>query len=370
MLFVSKPIVAPFHDGTKCFVRDVATRLERVEPIVMAHPGAPPLPGREDIRRVNVYPDRGSFTPRLQDNARAAIWLLLASRADVWHFVFAPNERTSRIARVLSRSRRVPTLQTVASPPRDFSRAERLLFGDCVVAQSRWTAEQLTRALGPRGRRRPIEVIPPPVAEIEPRSPEACAALRAQLGIDPRATVFVYPGDLEFSSGAQLVADAVRGLVERNPAAVVVFAYRAKTPAAAEVAARLEAELAGLPVRFAASLADVLVLISTAEAVLFPVDDLYGKVDHPIVLLEAMQLGVPVITLDSGPLMDLGGVEKIPLADAGLLVEAACGVAANPDRRARIVAAQRAAIAERHHADIVAARYEALYLELLGGRRA
>src|SRR5690606_4769174 len=40
VLFVSKPIVAPFHDGTKCLVRDIASHLSAVRPLVLGVPGA------------------------------------------------------------------------------------------------------------------------------------------------------------------------------------------------------------------------------------------------------------------------------------------------------------------------------------------
>ena len=35
VLFVSKPIAPPFHDGTKCLVRDVASELRDFSPVVM-----------------------------------------------------------------------------------------------------------------------------------------------------------------------------------------------------------------------------------------------------------------------------------------------------------------------------------------------
>jgi len=78
VLFVSKPIAPPFHDGTKCLVRDVALELTRVEPIVMSTKSAPTLEsatGRRAAVRIEearVYADPGSFTPSLTANLRAA----------------------------------------------------------------------------------------------------------------------------------------------------------------------------------------------------------------------------------------------------------------------------------------------------------
>ncbi|HEY8945484.1 MAG TPA: hypothetical protein VIM73_14545, partial [Polyangiaceae bacterium] len=143
VLFVSKPIAPPFHDGTKCLVRDIASSVTRVQPVVLSTPDAPPL---GSAQQVPIYGTSGAFTPALAQNLRAAAWVLLRSRADVWHFVFAPNSRTSRVGRFLRAARDVPVVQTIASPPRSFDDADALLFGDVVVAQSRWSMNQVVRA--------------------------------------------------------------------------------------------------------------------------------------------------------------------------------------------------------------------------------
>ena len=358
VLFVSKPIAPPFHDGTKCLVRDVACNLERARPVVMSSQGAPAL--GESVESVPVYASSGKFAPGLGQNLRAALWLAARSRADVWHFVFAPNPRSSAIGRALSRLRRVPVVQTVASPPRSFDGVGRLLFGDVVVAQSRWT-EQRIRAAGYRGR---IEIVPPPVGDIAERDRDARRALRARLGIAESAPIVVYPGDIELSGGAEAVARAVGPLTEAEPELVVVFAYRAKTPRAEEVARELAGRLDPARVRFESELSDVLVLISESRVVLFPVDDLWGKVDLPIVLLESMVLGVPVVVLDEGPLRDLEGTVRVAPGDDRALVTETLSLLRDRDYRQKVIAAQRETIQQRHRAEVVARAYEDLYLEL------
>lgn len=370
VLFVSKPIVAPFHDGTKCLVRDIATHLTAVRPLVLATPGADvPLGahGGPAWEIAPVYRSAGNFTPKLTENLRAALWIAARSRADVWHFVFAPNPRTSRVGRGLKALRRTPVLQTVASPPRDMTRAAELLFGDVVVAQSRWTAERLEAGFGERTPPR-IEVIPPPVPPIARRSPEAVAQVRRALDLAEDAPVFVYPGDLEVSSGAESVARLVAPLVAREPRARVVFAYRQKTPRADDIAADLAARLPREHVRFSKHLGDVLALVQGATGILFPVDDLWGKVDLPIILLEALSLGVPVLALDEGPLRDLSGAWLLPRDDRAWL-EGALALL-DGSRRAELADRGRAAVDRHFRADLVAARYESLYLALVAERRA
>ena len=368
VLFVSKPIAPPFRDGSKCLVRDVARQLTRIDPIVLSTPGAPALtaaPGARPVRLVAAYGAPGAFTPALSANARAAAWLLVGSRATVWHFVFAPNPSTSRVGRVLARIRRVPVVQTIASPPRSFEQPERLFFGQILVAQSSWTQRAIETSCAGSGLPVPrVVVIPPPVPEISLPTSAAVAAARAAIGLAPEARYLIYPGDLETSSGADVTASLVERLAMTHPELWTVFAYRRKSPRAVEVAARLAARLSGHQVRFAENAPDILALLSGARAVLFPVDDLWGKVDLPIVLLEAMALGVPVLALDQGPLSDLGGVLQVASCDASAWHAAVTNLLADDERRAFIVRAQQQALTARHRAADVARAYEDLYLEL------
>jgi phosphatidylinositol alpha-1,6-mannosyltransferase len=348
-------------------VRDVARHLERVRPILLTSRGVDRVEGipAERAELVPLYPTAGAFAPKLSDNVRAAGWVLLRSRADVWHFVFAPNPRTSAVGRGMKRLRGVPVVQTVASPPRSFAAISKLLFGDVIVAQSRWTERRIQETCVSEGVKPPrVEVIPPPVPEIRPRSEESVRELLRELRVSESAPLFVYPGDLETSSGATVTAALCEQLARVLPEAVVVFAYREKTPRARDVARSLEQRLAGTNVRLVSELPDVLKLVQAATALLFPVDDLWGKVDLPIVLLEALSLGVPVLALDQGPLADLEGAIRLGSLGVDSWVEHAIELAGSSEVRRAASERGRSAVAERFAAPRVAAAYEELYLEV------
>jgi glycosyltransferase involved in cell wall biosynthesis len=369
VLFISKAIAPPFFDGTKCIVRDISTHLTRYEPTVMGTRDEPsseltPRAGGPPIRVAPVYRASGAYAPALLDNARAAAWLFTRSRADLWHFVFAPNPRTSAIGRAARAMRRVPVVQTVASPPGRFLPA--IFFGDIIVAQSRSTAASIATAFRAAGRTAPrVEVIPPPIGPLRERSPAEIRGVRQALDIPDGAPVFTYPGDLEVSRGADTVARAVAPIVRELPHAIVVFACRRKTPDAPRIERELLARLDPRSVRFAHEV-DLPSLLGGTTVVLFPVDDLRGKVDLPIALLEAMRLGVPLVVPGSGPLADLDGVERAASGDAAGLARVAIWLALDADRRAALVATARAAVGHRFDAAVVARAYERLYDELLG----
>jgi phosphatidylinositol alpha-1,6-mannosyltransferase len=365
VLFVSKPIAPPFHDGTKCLVRDVASELRAFTPVVMTTREAlSTLPAGLTGRP--VYGSGGAFAPALLDNARAALSLLTGPRDDLWHFVFAPNPRTGQVARALRAVRRIPIVQTVASPPRHFRGLPRLLFGDEIVVQSRSTESKLLEAARNEGFvLPPLSVIPPPVPLLAPPSAEQVRQARLDLDVEPEARLILYPGDLEVSCGAEATRALVEPLCERFPDAIVVFAYRNKTPAAAERAAVLKLALQGRRVRITDRVSNMHALLAAVDIVIFPVDDLWGKVDQPIVLLESLQLGTPCLVLDQGPLKDVDGAGKLPAIDTRAWLEAITVLLESDAKRARVIADGRAAASRVYASGVVARAYEAIYLRAL-----
>lgn len=364
--FVSKPIASPFRDGTKCLVRDIATHLRNVDVAVMGtKEAAGELEGRCQV--MEVYGDSGRFAPGLAQNVRAALWLLVFSRADLWHFVFAPNLRSSQMGRALKKARRVPVVQTVASPPLSFVNPHRLLFGDVVVAQSEWTRRKFLEAATSAQPLPPLHVIPPPAPNVSSPDREARQRARQQLGIGDGNPLFLYPGDLEVSRGAEHVSEMVSELRAKLPDVHVVFAYRDKSSRAEQRAAELRNRLPNGFTHVVANVPDIHALVATSTAILFPVDDLYGKVDLPIVLLEAMALGVPVMTLDAGPLASLEGAWRASF-DVRRWLEEAVALGQDSEHRARRVALGREACGVHYAPDRIARAYEQIYQELLSAR--
>lgn len=366
VLYVSKPVDPPINDGTKHVVLTLARRLTRYRPRVMT---------TKRIRELDapllvdpIYDTASSYAPSLLNNLRAARHLALGPKASIWNFVFAPNARSSQMGRWLKAMRRVPVVQTVASRPKQFENVSSLLFGDIVVTQSRDTRDRLLQALVSRGEASAalprIEVILPPLGDVRVPTLDETNALRRSLDVELDVPILLYPGDLEVSHGARMVKAATSVMTSRHPTAVVVFAYRSKTAPAEGAAQDLKRDLDPRRVRFVREVPDILALLRTSAAVLFPVDELYGKVDIPIVLLEAMALSTPVITYDEGPLAELEGVEVVQPGDPVAIAEAGLSLIDDHARRSRCIEAQRLALGRNHDASRLAEAYERLYDEL------
>ena len=370
ILFVSKPIVPPWHDGSKNLVRDVASHLVRARPTVMTMPGAA-SPGPR-VAAVPVYRTSGRFAPGAMANARVLAHLVTGDPHDLWHFVFAPNTASSAAARLALTVRRAlgwhgPVVQTVASAPRDFSGVDRLLFGDVIVTLSEWTRARLIGAGRSASR---LRVIPPCAAAPLAPSPEHVKAARLRYGLGD-GQVVLYPGDYEVSGGAATFAEAIKVVARELPEARFVYACRAKTPRAGEARAEIVARLAGLGlvdrVRHVGEIDDLPALMAASSAIAFPVDDLYGKVDLPLVLLEALALGVPLVLARGGPLEAITSARFATAGDASGVAHELALLLTQHGEASHHAARGRELYASRFVPEAVAAQYDDLYEEMLGG---
>ncbi|CAN5182214.1 hypothetical protein BH09MYX1_BH09MYX1_37270 [soil metagenome] len=358
VLFVSKPVMPPWNDGSKNLVRDIVSHVRVIEPTVMVSPGAPSLGAR--VTREAVYKSEGLIGP--SGNTQVMNRLLFGPPLDAWQFVFAPNVASSSAARVAIATQRArgwkgTVIQVVASRPKDFSSIRSLLFGDRVVVMSEWTKARFLESGVPADR---LVVIPPCAPAPRSRSAEETNAFSEahELGAGP---IVLYPGDLAFSTGARTVARATADILRRVPGARVVFACRPKTPRAAVALRALKDELASIAeyVRYLGEVPDMGLVLAAADVVVFPVDDLYGKVDLPLVLLEALALRKHIVVADGGPLPEIGAVRVIPPRDPQALADATCALL-EEDALAHTEGI-RQAWHDRFRPEVVAAAHDALY---------
>ncbi len=366
VLFVSKPIVPPWHDGSKNLVRDIASSLQHHAATVMTTPEAPPFDG-VGVASWPIYATSGRFSPALEANARAFAALLRARDYAAWHFVFAPNVLSStaaRLAMIAARVRGVGrVVQTIASRPKRFEGVRNLIFGHVVVALSEWTRGRLL-ASGVDGRK--LVVIPPCVRPMRLPSPEARAALRSELDLGT-GPIVLYPGDLEVSTGARTMALAVERIVRSVPEARVVFACRKKTSGGHAKAAEdsLRALLAARSLldrtRFVGERAELAPLMHEAAVVALPADDLYGKVDVPLVVLEALAAGVPLVLARGGPLETVRSALFVEPDDDAALAAEIISLLRNDSLRRECTEGGSALYHALFRPEVVGARYEEIY---------
>ena len=365
VLMISKPVVPPWNDSSKNLVKDLALAGTRFQYHVLTTPGQA-LAGA-DVQSEPIYRDAGTFSPPLLQNARVFARLLRQDDTAVAHFFLAPNRRATAAARLALALRARRTVQTVCSAPASFTDADRLLFADRVVVLSRH-AERRFREAGVDPRR--LRRIPPGIDMPPLPSRDQRREARLRHGIPADRPAVIYPGDYQFSRAAATFAAAVERLADLP--ATFVFACRVKQRAslAEEGLIRSRLAAAGLTprVRMLREVSDMRSLLAACDLCVLPAETLYAKMDLPLVLLEALALGVPIVVADREPLVELLADDVgvgVPPCDPDALAAAVRALVTDPQRRERLAETARAAARDRYTIGAVSRQHEDLYQELL-----
>ncbi|MFH1132813.1 MAG: glycosyltransferase family 4 protein, partial [Pseudomonadota bacterium] len=113
---------------------------------------------------------------------------------------------------------------------------------------------------------------------------------------------------------------------------------------------------------------DILDLLAASDLCLLPAESLYAKMDLPLVLLEALALGVPLVISDIPPLSELLVDEVgigIPPKDPQALAAGLKRLLKNPTRIKKLGETARVTAKKRFDIQEVSRQYENLYEELL-----
>lgn len=176
-----------------------------------------------------------------------------------------------------------------------------------VIAVSEAVADSLEPFPGPE----PI-VIPNGIT-VEPQ-PDAAASVREELGVDENTRLVVHVGNIRPHKGHSNLIQATTLLAENVPEALVVSIGAEKHEGdLARVTAEAERAAISSHLRFLGRRDDARRFLAGADVVVNP-SDVEGL---PVVLLEALSYGRPVVATD------VGGVSKVVIdEETGLLVAA------------------------------------------------
>lgn len=289
---VSKPLRPPFRDGSTVLIRDLVTHTSPDRPLVyLGDPSHPLRPGDH----VLDHPSMG-YSPGLLAKLRVLLALLHPARRRLpVHLCFTPNPITSRAVALLRllQPRRL-LVQSLMSAHGCESWTALLRPLDAIVVLSDHTAGRLLGAGVPAEK---IHRIYPAVATVPVDDPEQVAARRTVL----------YAGDLDRDVATRLIA--VAHAFAALPDWTLTIACRPKADGDADARAHLQQQLAPHlqtgRVVLQGEVANMDALLRGASLQLYAADHVRRKVDIPLVLLEGMARGVPVLAVDADPVREL-----------------------------------------------------------------
>ncbi|MDW8246525.1 MAG: glycosyltransferase family 4 protein, partial [Sandaracinaceae bacterium] len=229
------------------------------------------------------------------------LWKLSLNESPLVHFIAAPTRPLARLSSWLAwRGKRI--IHTIASMPKP-----ELAYRDCVWAHRVVVLSRasLARALKEGIPSERLVHIPPAIAQPKTPRPELVEELRNHFGLSGRF-VLTFPGDLGQDRGAELVIEALAKSKARRSTTLVI-ATRNKGPASFRrwPLLREMAHRKGVDLRLVGEVQHIHALIAASDLIVFAAQSCHAKVDHPLVLLEAMHLGRPVLITEGSPAHEL-----------------------------------------------------------------
>jgi glycosyltransferase involved in cell wall biosynthesis len=364
VLLVSRSLTPPWDEASKNFARVLALRAQRVDVTILNDGQSNEFPA--GITQLPLY-----TKPHLDWSQRFRLLRLRSQRNafDVLHYLFTPTVVNATLFRTLLGGGRARSVQTIASlNGRDYTpaQARRVIFADRVVTYSEYSRSRL-EALGIPN----VQAIQPGIdlTAFAPR--QRNDALAEQLGISADSFVLMYPGEYVRLGAVDSLVAILPRLVEAIPNVTLVLACRIKNNADAEKKREITAtlEAAGLLSRvvFTDTVRDMPSLYNVADVMLFAVENMIGKFDVPLAVIEAMACEKPVVISDLPVLAEFTSDETavvVRTGDRDHLVSRILELHADPAARARIGKAARKYTKTWFDIEQVAERYEQVYESL------
>jgi glycosyltransferase involved in cell wall biosynthesis len=358
-MIVSKPVREPFRDGSTVLVRTLIRRLpERFRLTYLGDPERPLRSGAaDDVLPVPPMP----LSPGLWQKARVLTCLAHPCRRRLpLHFFFTPNRVTSSVLALLQRlSPRRTVLQDLTSS-HDAARFARLLRSlSAVVVHSTHARDALLNAgLAPD---RVVRIYPGVPASDPVDDPEHDRRLLYAGDLDPRVV------DRLLALGRALKRPELQGWK-------LCIASRSKSPDDRyhrdRLREALREESVSESIELQGEVGDMDALLRRSSLQLFLADHVRRKVDLPLVLLEGMARGIPLLAVDAAPVAEIfergreHGLCPGSAASADEIVDTVLGAVARGGLLAQWGRAARELAAREFCADRMAREYASLYDEL------
>jgi glycosyltransferase involved in cell wall biosynthesis len=365
LLVSSVPLAAPWNGADKNLARLLAMHDQNNGYILQSDGNEP---WSDD--RIRVTRDRAaSPLPGNWQKMKALLFLLRQTRhADLIHIVASirhPNPLVGRFLRLWKRVTGRPLLHTALSVGDGAVQAGHFA-GDTTVVVSEFDRERLVRA-GVKA----VERLFPPLDWRTLETKTSPANLSAQWQLGRRA--ILYPGHYGPHGGVQECIAAFARLPRSLDDAVLVLAcrtYPGQDPAREGQRAVAQAERLGVAerVRIMGEVGDMAALITACAVTVLLPSRLEGKMAIPLVLLESLALGRPVITGSHPPLNEalFAGGLAVPPGDIPALAEALAQLLSDTNLRQQLGRTGRDAVRQACDPQKAVQQYQQIYARLAG----
>lgn len=368
VLLVTRPIAPPWDEASKNFAYFIAKNIQGTEINLMTKGILAELP--PSVKQNPVYTTAEIAEFNLEQKVRSLFFQFKSrGKFDINHYFFTPTRLNSFLIKNLLTSKKTKIIQTIATLREDLwsdSDLKNLLFGDLIITYS----EHAKNKLASLGFKNATRIYPGIDIEKYVPTTKDMRTLSA-FGLSASDYVIMYPGEYVRLGATDDIIATLPDLFEKIPNAKFVFACRVKNEQDAQ---KKEAVIELLKqngilekVVFSDTFADMPKLFNLADVIVFPVRDMFGKFDVPLVVIEAMACEKPIIISDLPILQEFsnaGNSVIIKTGDFQQFVSANVELFQNESRREGLGKAARKYAVENFDIRNVAKQYEEVYKNL------
>lgn len=300
-------------------------------------------------------------------------WFLWKKRGafDVTHYLFTPAKTNSFLIKNFLFPTKGKTIQTIATLRSDLynkRQLKKMLFADKLIVYT----DETKRKLQELGLTNVARIYPGIDLDLYAPKTKNQEFLHS-LGLTSEHIVALYPGEYVRLGATDSLTQFCINYFTKNPDSPLrfVFACRVKNEADAIKKAWVQKQLqkAGVDqfVVYTDTVPDMPSLYNIADIILFPVENLSGKFDVPLVIIEAYACKKAVILSDLDQFREFSGPNicvTIPKGDIEVLSNEIDSLMTHPERREVLGKAARAFVEEKFDLQKTAREYSLLYSSL------
>lgn len=311
LVFITTPIAYPWDEGSKNLTLYLAKKIHvpnLTTYILTTKKQIESLPAH--VKQIPLYSTPQS-TPRLTFQAKLRLFLfLIKTDADIVHLIFAAAPLTSILLKLLFLIKRVKTVQTIVALDIKSSFLLRFaLYGNHIACLSNNTAQKIKKLGFPQ-----VHMIPPAVdaKKFVPQTKKKRIA---------------FLGELNRLKSYDIVSKLIPLIAESFPDYTIVLGFRNITHQDESILREnLQNKIKGIKNIVWHDVIDKMPqFLGETKLIIYPATTMQGKFDLPLVLIESLASGTPIVISNISPLLELstyGGVGTPSKNTAASFIEA------------------------------------------------
>jgi len=367
ILLVTRPICPPWDEASKNFAYTLAKSIADFDFYLLTNDVVPNLP--ENIHQKLIYTSNGfSYLQKI----RLIKYLRkIKNDFDILHYLFTPTKQNSFLIKKFAGHGKAKSIQTIATLREDlFSREEikKLMFGDIIITYSKYAKGTLEKM----GFKNVEQIYPGIDLDLYSPAPKNISLMQ-QLGITFDDFVVVYPGEFTRLGNINNLINKIiqySNILNKNKIKIVL-AFRVKNKKDFEKKEELKKILKEKKMESQILLPETFTTMekvyNLSNVVIFPVENMKGKFDVPLAIIEAMACAKPVIISNIPILHEFTNSQnsvKIEDGDPKKLMESVLNLYQDKKRREAIGKNARKYVEENFDIKKIAEKYKQVYENL------